>query len=162
MAVQNLEVAGSSSFLNSLGFKEKVTLLTDANAAAAIRTALTLNDSGTHFIVPALTTGTQTIALPAVSAANVGFTVKFTMLDTAGQIFSVDTADGADKIITAAPDGDGSVTVAANADSFRFTAAATVGSSFRITMISSTAGTAFHVSDIVSGTAGGTGDHVAA
>ena len=38
MAVQNLEVAGSSSFLNSLGFKEKVTLLTDANAAAAIRT----------------------------------------------------------------------------------------------------------------------------
>jgi len=144
-----------------LQYKEKISLLTDQGGAGAIRSALTIADSGTHFIVPALTTGTQLIVLPEVSHANVGFTCKFTMLATAGQIFSVDTAASADKIINAEPDGDGTYTKSASSDGFNFTASAVVGASFRITMISATAATAFLVSDIVSGLAAGTGEHVA-
>ena len=144
-----------------LQYKEKVSLLVDQGAAGAIRSALTIADSGTHFIVPALTSGTQLIVLPAVSSENVGFTCKFTMLATAGQIFSVDTAASADKIINNEPDGDGTFTKNASSDGFNFTASAVVGASFKITMISSTAATAWLVTDIVSGLAAGTGEHVA-
>ena len=144
-----------------LQYKEKISLLVDQGAAGAIRSALTIADSGTHFIVPALTSGTQLIVLPAVEAANVGFTCKFTMIGTAAQIFSVDTAASADKIICAEPDGDGTGTLNVSADGFNFTAAAVKGSSFRITMISDTAATAFVVSDLVCGLAAGTGAHVA-
>ena len=142
-------------------YLENIVLLTDQAAATTIRDALTIADSGTHFIVPALTSGAQSITLPAVSAANVGFTCKFTMIGTAAQVFSVDTAASADKIITAEPDGDGTHTLSVSADGFNFTAAAVKGASFRITMISSTAATAFVVSEIVSGLAAGTGEHVA-
>tara|TARA_R110001632_G_scaffold154459_1_gene272644 strand:- start:133 stop:720 length:588 start_codon:yes stop_codon:yes gene_type:complete len=155
-------VGDTTAVTGTFAHRSKISLLTDAGAAGAIRAALTLADSGTHFIVPALTSGTQTLELPAVSAANVGFTCKFTMLGTAAQIFSVDTAASADKIISAEPDGDGDVTINASADKFRFTASAVVGASFRITMISATAATAFHISDIVSGLAAATGEHVAA
>ena len=144
-----------------LQYKEKISLLVDQGAAGAIRSALTLADSGTHFIVPALTSGTQLIVLPAVSSENVGFTCKFTMLATAGQVFSVDTAASADKIINFEPDGDGTGTKNASSDGFNFTASAVKGASFRITMISATAATAFVVSDIVSGLAAQTGEHVA-
>ena len=142
-------------------YKDKISLLTDQGAAGAIRSALTLADSGTHFIVPALTSGTQLIVLPAVESKSVGFWVRFTMLATAGQIFSVDTAASADKIINNEPDGDGTYTKNASSDGFNFTASAVVGASFKITMISATAATAFLVSDIVSGLAAGTGEHVA-
>ena len=144
-----------------LQYKEKISLLVDQGAATTIRSALTLQDSGTHFIVPALTTGAQSITLPAVSDANVGFTCKFTMLATAAQVFSVDTAASADKIINNEPDGDGTYTKNASSDGFNFTASAVVGASFRITMISATAATAWLVTDIVSGLAAGTGEHVA-
>ena len=144
-----------------LQYKEKISLLVDQGAAGARRSALTMADSGTHFIVPALTSGTQLIVLPAVEAANVGFTCKFTMIGTAAQIFSVDTAASADKIITAEPDGDGDYTIQGSADGFNFTAAALKGASFRVTMISDTAATAFVVSDLVSAIAAGTGEHVA-
>ena len=144
-----------------LQYKEKISLLVDQASATTIRSALTLADSGTHFIVPALTSGAQSITLPAVSSENVGFTCKFTMLATAAQVFSVDTAASADKIITAEPDGDGDHTIQASADGFNFTAAALVGASFRITMISATAATAFVISDLVSAIAAGTGEHVA-
>ena len=144
-----------------LTYKEKISLLVDQGSATTIRSALTIADSGTHFIVPALTSGAQSITLPAVSSENVGFTCKFTMLATAAQIFSVDTAASADKIINNEPDGDGTYTKNASSDGFNFTASAVVGASFRITMISATAATAFLVSDIVSGLAAGTGEHVA-
>ena len=71
-----------------LQYKEKIVLLEDQGAAGAIRSALTMDDSGTHFIVPALTSGTQLIVLPAVSKANVGFHCRFTMLSTAAQILA--------------------------------------------------------------------------
>ncbi len=144
-----------------LQYKEKISLLVDQGAAGAIRSALTIADSGTHFIVPALTSGTQLIVLPAVSSENVGFTCKFTMLATAGQIFSVDTAASADKIINWEPDGDGTGTKNTSSDGFNFTASAVVGASFRITMISATAATAFWVSEVTSGLAAATGEHVA-
>ena len=144
-----------------LQYKEKIALLVDQGGAGAIRSALTMADSGTHFIVPALTSGTQLIVLPAVSSENVGFTCRFTMLATAAQVFSVDTAASADKIITAEPDGDGTVTINASADGFNFTAAALVGASFKITMISSTVATAWAVSDLHYGLAAMTGEHVA-
>lgn len=161
MLVSKME-AGSTK-AGALNYKEKISLLTDKQAAGAIRGALSMDDSGTHFIVPALTTGAQTLALPEVNANNVGFTAKFTVIGaTTGQIFKLQTAASADKIITAEPDGDGNVTVNASADEFHFTAAAAKGASFRITMISSTAATAFVISDIVSGLAAGTGEHVAA
>jgi hypothetical protein len=162
VSVQNLEVNGTTKFTGGLCYTDKISLLNDAGGAGgAIRGPLTLGDSGTHFIVPALTGGAQLIVLPAVSAANVGFTVRFTMLATSGQVFSVDTAATADKIITAEPDGDGTVTITANANGFNFTTTAAVGASFKITMISATASTAFHVTDVTSGVAGGTGEHVA-
>ena len=50
-------------------YLENIVLLTDQAAATTIRAALTIADSGTHFIVPALTSGAQSITLPAVSAA---------------------------------------------------------------------------------------------
>ena len=144
-----------------LQYKEKISLLVDQGSATTIRSALTIADSGTHFIVPALTSGAQSITLPAVSSENVGFTCKFTMIGTAAQVFSVDTAASADKIISAEPDGDGDWTIQASADGFNFTASAVKGASFTITMISATAATAFVVSNIVSGLAAGTGEHVA-
>ena len=146
----------------TLAYKEKISLLTDAGATAAIRSALTIDDTGTHFIVPALTSGPQTLALPAVTADNVGWNAKFTMLGTAAQIFKLQTAASADKIITAEADADGTFTINASADAFHFAAEALVGASFRITMISATAATAFHVSDIVHGLAAGTGETIAA
>ena len=157
---QNLEVGGMT-VLDNFSYREKIVLLTDAGAAAAIRPALTMADSGTHFIVPALTSGTQTISLPTAAANIVGFTCKFTMLDTAAQIFSVDTVPAGDKIILIEPDGDGTHT-AGTFNKARLTAAAVVGASFRITCISATPATAFAVSDMQSGLAAGTGDMVGA
>jgi len=145
----------------TLNYRENISLLTDKGGAGAIRSALTLADSGTHFIVPALTTGTQTIALPAVAAANVGFTVRFTMLGTAAQIFSIDTVESADKIILIEPDGDGTQTIG-TFNKVRMTAAATLGASFRIVMISATAATAFSVMDMQNSLAAGTGEVVGA
>ena len=153
--------SGVTNIAGATSYVEKISLLTDQEGAGAIRTALTIADTGTHFIVPALTSGAQTITLPASTTANVGFTCKFTMLDTAAQIFSVDTAAAGDKILSYEPDGDGDMTIVA-ADKFRFTASAVVGASFTITCVSATDAIAFAISDIVSGLAAATGEHVAA
>ena len=99
--------------------------------------------------------------MPAVAASSVGCWFRFTMLGTAAQVFSLDTAASADKIITAEPDGDGTLTINASADGFNFAAAALVGASFKITMISATAATAWWISDLRSAIAAQTGEHVA-
>ena len=156
--VQNLEVAGTVNLgSGSIIQKERVVLLTDLTGAGANRSALTLEDSGTHFIVPALTGGAQTIALPAVSAANVGFTLKVTMLATAAQIFQFQTAADADKITSVLPDGDGTATIATTSDNAGFAAAATVGASFRLTMVSSVAANAFMLTEVNPARADGVG-----
>ena len=153
--------SGALDCTGPLRYVEKISLLTDKGGAGAIRSALTMADSGTHFIVPPLTTGTQTIALPTNAAANVGFTCRFTMLGTAAQIFSVDTAATADKIALIEPDGDGTHTIG-TFNKARFTADALLGCSFRVTCISATDATAFAVNDIQSGLAAGTGEIVGA
>ena len=167
--ITNLSTSGTNTFSSATtitgntNFRKKVSVLTDlGGSGGAIRSALTLADSGTTFLVPALTGGVHTLALPANTAANVGFHCTFTMIGTAGEIFKVQTAAGADKIITAEPDGDGDFTINASADEFHFTAAAVVGASFKITCISTTDAIAFVVSNVVSGLAAGTGEHVAA
>ena len=166
--ITNLTTSGTNTFSGATNitaatsYVEKISVLSDLTEAGAVRSALTIADTNTHFIVPALTGGTQLIVLPASTAENVGFTCKFTMLGTAAQIFSVDTAAAGDKIMTAEPDGDGTFTINAAADKFRFTADALVGASFRITCTSATDVIAFTVSEIVSGIAAGTGEHVAA
>ena len=166
--ITNLTTSGTNTFSGAtvnttepLRFQKKISVLTDREGAGAIRSALTLADSGTNFLVPELTTGTQTIALPAVTAANVGWWCTFTMIDTADQIFSVETAETADKIITAEPDGDGTFTIQASANGFDFTTSAAKGCSFKITMISATAATAFHVSNLNPGLDDNTGEVVA-
>jgi len=165
--ITNLTTTGTNTFSGAtvttepLRFQKKISVLTDRGGAGAIRSALTLADSGTNFLVPELTTGTQTIELPAVTAANVGWWCTFTMIDTADQIFSVETAETADKIITAEPDGDGTFTIQASANGFDFTTAAAKGCSFKITMISATAATAFHISNLNPGLDDNTGEVVA-
>jgi len=153
---------GNNSAAMELQYRDKIVLLEDqGGSGGAIRSALTLADSGTHFIVPALTGGAHTLSLPAVAEASVGCWFRFTMIGLAAQVFSLDTAASADKIITWEPDGDGTGTINASADGFNFTAAATKGASFKITMISSTAATAWAVSDLHYGLAAMTGEHVA-
>jgi len=151
----------SGNGVNGL-LRRQVIALTDAGGATAIRSAITEDESGALFLVPALTTGTQTLALPAPTASLVGCYYDFLAIDTLGQIFSVDTDASATKIITAEPDGDGTVTINAAADKFRLTASAAKGAGFRITCISTTAAICWHVSNITSGLAAGTGEHVAA
>jgi hypothetical protein len=154
-------VQESGNGVNGL-LRRQVIALSDAGAATAIRSAITEEESGALFLVPALTTGTQTLALPAPTASLVGCYYDFLAVATLSQIFSLDTDTGDTKIITAEPDGDGTLTVNAAADKFRLTASATKGAGFRITCISTTAAICWHVSNITSGLANGTGEHVAA
>ena len=159
--MENLKRELSMGGSTKVGERKKVVLLVDAAAASANRTALTAAESGTIFLVPALTNGTQTIALPAPTSDIVGCTYKFVAVATTGQIFSIDTDTAATKIVITEPDGDGTVTVS-TFNKMRFTAAADLGAQFEITCISTTAAHAWLVSGIVSGDASGTGEHVGA
>lgn len=135
-----------------VGLRQKVSLLTDAGAATAIRTALTADESGTIFLVPELTTGTQTIALPAPSADTIGVTYTFVAVDTADQIFNVETDASATKIIAVKPKGDGDNTAASQGyDKIGFKAAAIIGSQFSVTCISTTAAHCWLAHGIVDG-----------
>ena len=157
ISTNSLNVSGG------VGFKRPVVALTDAAAAGAIRSQLTIAESGTLFLVPALTTGDQTITLPAPVSGAVGTTYTFLVVGSVtSQVFKVLTDATDTKIVTAEPDGDGALTINASADEFHFTNAAAKGAAFTITCISTTAANAWHVSGIVSGLAAGTGEHVAA
>ena len=156
-------VGDTTAVVGSFAHRSKISLLTDAAGAGEIRSALTLADSGTHFLLPALTSGTQTLALPAPTAATIGAEYRFSVIGTLAQIFKLETDTTATKIVnTMDPDGDGSFTITAAANSFHFTADAVAGAGFTITCISTTAATAWLVSNIESGLAAGTGEHVAA
>ena len=111
--ITNLTTSGTNTLtgandFNTLLYRKKVEALVDlgGSGGAFARGALTLADSGTHFTVPVLSGGVHTLALPAVTAANVGFTCRFTAIGTLAQIFKLQTAAGADKIINAIPDND--------------------------------------------------------
>ena len=167
--ITNLSTTGTNTFsgettiTGTTNFRKKVVALTDLANSGSLRT-LTLSDSGTTFLIPALTSAgsnSQSIQLPANTSANVGFNATFTMVGTAAMTCSVDTSAGADKIITAIPDGDGTFTINASADKFGFLPQAVVGASFKITCVSTTDATAFVVSNVVNGLADGTGDFLA-
>jgi len=164
--ITNLTTTGTNTFtgatndFNTLLYRKKVEALADNEGAGAIRSALTLADSGTNFTVPALTSGAQTLELPAVTAANVGWHARFTAIGTLAQIFKLQTAATADKIINAEPDGDGTYTKTANSNEFHMLAAAEKGAAFSITMISATASIAFLVHDLTPGIAANTGEFV--
>jgi len=149
----------SAGLLNS---RKKVVQLTDAaGAGGAIRGALSVSESGTTFLVPALTGGTQFIVLPPASAQNVGVTYRFVASGTLARIFQVRTSVANEKIVAAVPDGDGTVTVATN-DYITLTATAALGASLEITCISTTVANAWFVSRVTSGIAAATGEHALA
>ena len=138
-----------------VGARRNVIALTDAAGAGAIRTALTEAESGTIFTVPELTTGTQTIALPA---PKVGLTYTFVTIDTADQIFNVETDASATKILAVKPKGDGDNTaISQGYDKIGFKAAAVLGSVFTCTCISTTAAVAWLATDVIDGLAANVG-----
>ena len=63
--IENKNYVKSLNLLNSID-KEGTREGLDIDVYRDIRDALTIDDSGTHFLVPELTNGTQTITLPAV------------------------------------------------------------------------------------------------
>ena len=149
---QGLDLTG-----DALHTKRPVVTLADAAAAQAIRSAITVAESGTVFTVPALSSGTQTITLPALSAATIGCTYTFVMIATAGQIFSVLGADS-DKILAVKPDGAGNNTAISQAyELIGFKAAAVLGSAFTVTCITSTAATGWQATDVIDGLANNVG-----
>jgi hypothetical protein len=136
----------------------RIELLTDLGAAGSVRTPLTSADHGKTFLVPELTTGAQNIYLPAPASGLLGVTYHFLTVDTADQVFTVETDVSATKVIAVKPDGAGDNTaIAQGYNSIGFKAVAVIGTSFRVTLVSTTAAHAWFASDVVEGLAAGTG-----
>ena len=124
-------------------------------AAYSSGTVLTASQSGSIVTFPAMD-GAATLSLPA-AADCVGSTFHFVMLGTAGNDVDIIT-NGSEKIIGCVPKGDGdNVGIADANDSIGFDANAVVGSSFKVTCISSTAALAFLAHDIIDGLAANVG-----
>ena len=141
--------------------RREIIALTDAAAATTIRSAITEEESGALFLVPQVTTGNQTLSLPALSDSLVGCYWDFLALadGNTSHTFLVTTPEADTKFFAVAlPDGDGTSTVAATADNVGFTANYDQGAKFRITCVSSTAATAYHVEFLADGLANGTGE----
>jgi hypothetical protein len=118
-------------------------------------TTLTAAQSGSIITFPAMGDA-ATLSLPA-AADCVGSTFHFVMLGTAGNDVDIIT-NGSEKIIGCVPKGDGdNVGIADANDSIGFDENAVVGSSFKVTCISSTAALAFLAHDIIDGLAANTG-----
>jgi hypothetical protein len=118
-------------------------------------TTLTAAQSGSIITFPAMGDA-ATLSLPA-AADCVGSTFHFVMLGTAGNDVDIIT-NGSEKIIGCVPKGDGdNVGIADANDSIGFDANAVVGSSFKVTCLSSTAALAFLAHDIIDGLAANTG-----
>ena len=142
----------------TVGLRAQSELLTDAGAATALRGALGVDESGKIFLVPALTTGAQTIALPGPGPDTVGVTYTFVAVGTVGQQFTVETDASATKIIAVKPKGDGDNTaISQGYDSIGFKAAAVIGSSFKVTCISTTAAHCWLAHDVIDGLAANVG-----
>jgi len=142
---------------DALRSKRRVVTLSDQGGATAIRSAITVEESGTIFTVPALTSGTQTITLPALTAASVGCTYTFVMIATAGQDFNVLGADS-DKILAVTAKGDGDNTaISQGYDSIGFDSNAVLGGCFTVTCITSTAATGWLATDVIDPLAANTG-----
>ena len=155
--IENLKRELSMAGSTWKGARRPVVTLADAGAATAIRTAITAAESGTVFTVPALTSGTQTITLPALATSTIGCTYTFVMVATAGQDFNVLGADS-DKILAVTSKGDGDNTaISQGYDSIGFDSNAVLGTTFTVTCITSTAGTGWLATEVVDGLAANTG-----
>ena len=118
-------------------------------------TTLTAAQSGSVITFPAMDAA-ATLSLPACADC-LGATYQFVMLGTAGNDVDIIT-NGSEKILGCVPKGDGDNLAVADAnDSAGFDANAVVGSSFKITCISTTAALAFLLHDVVDGLAANTG-----
>jgi len=118
-------------------------------------TTLTAAQSGSVITFPAMD-ASATLSLPACADC-LGATYQFVMLGTAGNDVDIIT-NGSEKILGCVPKGDGDNLAVADAnDSAGFDANAVVGSSFKITCISTTAALAFLLHDVVDGLAANTG-----
>ena len=148
----NITGTGTSTITGATTFVvPTVTILT----AYTSGTVLTAAQSGSIVTFPAMN-GAATLSLPA-AATCVGSTFHFVMLGTAGNDVDIIT-NGSEKIIGCVPKGDGdNVGIADANDSIGFDANAVVGSSFKVTCISSTAALAFLAHDIIDGLAANTG-----
>jgi hypothetical protein len=153
----NLLVDAGLEVTGQLTYRHPVVALVDAAAAGAIRSALQVHESGTIFTVPALTTGTQTLTLPALSSSSIGCTFTFVSVGTVGQDFNIGTPSTG-KIVGNVPKGDGdNVAIASGFDTIGFDANAVLGTRFTLTCISTTAGVAWILSDVVDALAANTG-----
>jgi len=148
----NITGTGTSTITGATTFVvPTVTILTGYTSG----TVLTAAQSGSIVTFPAMN-GAATLSLPA-AATCVGSTFHFVMLGTAGNDVDIIT-NGSEKIIGCVPKGDGdNVGIADANDSVGFDANAVVGSSFKVTCISSTAALAFLAHDIIDGLAANTG-----
>jgi hypothetical protein len=148
----NITGTGTSTITGATTFVvPTVTIVTGYTSG----TVLTAAQSGSIITFPAMN-GAATLSLPA-AATCVGSTFHFVMLGTAGNDVDIIT-NGSEKIIGCVPKGDGdNVGIADANDSIGFDANAVVGSSFKVTCISSTAALAFLAHDIIDGLAANTG-----
>ena len=152
-------VAGAVTLSSAATFSTQGTIprstVVTVLAAYTSGTVLTAAQAGAIVTFPAMN-GAATLSLPA-AADCVGATYHFMMLGTAGNDIDIIT-NGSEKIIGCVPKGDGdNVGIADANDSAGFDANAVVGSSFKITCISATAGLAFLLHDVIDGLAANTG-----
>jgi len=148
-----LGVTGAASF-TAQGQSPRVNVLAQV-AGYTSGTVLTAAQSGAIVTFPAMDAG-ATLSLPACATC-LGATYSFVMLGTAGNDIDIIT-NGSEKILGCVPKGDGdNVGIADANDSAGFDENAVVGSSFKITCISTTAALAFLLHDVIDGLAANTG-----
>ena len=148
-----LGVTGAATF-TAQGQSPRVNVLAQVTGYTS-GTVLTAAQSGAIVTFPAMN-GAATLSLPACATC-LGATYTFVMLGTAGNDVDIIT-NGSEKIIGCVPKGDGdNVGIADANDSAGFDANAVVGSSFKITCISTTAALAFLLHDVIDGLAANTG-----
>ena len=92
----NANIAGNVSVTGTLLNRKNVVLLVD-KAAAATLVSPTVAQSGTTFLIPALSTGSQPILLPALTASMAGVHYKFIAVGTVTKLCAI-TSAGSDKV----------------------------------------------------------------
>jgi len=148
-----MAVSGAATF-DSQSQSPRVNVLAQVTGYTS-GTVLTAAQSGAIITFPAMN-GAASLSLPACATC-LGATYSFVMLGTAGNDVDIIT-NGSEKIIGCIPKGDGdNVGIADANDSAGFDANAVVGSSFKITCISTTAALAFLLHDVIDGLAANVG-----
>ena len=141
--------------------RREIITLASAGSATTVRTAIKESESGALFLVPQIAGGNQTISLPALTKSLVGCYWDFLAIadGNGSHTFLVTTPESDTKLFAIGlPDGDGTVTMHATSDKVGFTANYDQGAKFRITCVSATKATAYHVEFLSHGLAAATGE----